>query len=108
MDQKTSIGLQANILAGLCYVFSPIIPIVAVCMEKDNMWVREHAINCLLLFVINLAIGALSILILPAILFFATAVFWVMGLIYSFGKMDKDIPLISNWSRLILNKWFAK
>lgn len=115
VKKTTAVGLEENIAGLLSYVFPPIIAIIFLFMEKENKFVRFHAIQSIILTVtiIVLAIGLsifgviLSVIklgfiggiisfgfwILAGPLFFFTAVF----LIYQAykGKMFK-LPIIGN------------
>ncbi|WP_018704202.1 MULTISPECIES: DUF4870 domain-containing protein [Sporomusaceae] len=77
---KTSVGLSANTAAGLCYLLGWLSGIVFLLLEKENKFVRFHAMQSLVTFgslmVISLMahllpfIGMLiSIVIGPATLF---------------------------------------
>ncbi|WP_438314665.1 DUF4870 domain-containing protein [Sporosarcina sp. FA9] len=115
VKKPTAVGLEENIAGLLSYVFPPIIAIVFLFMEKENKFVRFHAIQSIILTatVFVLAIGLsifgaiLSVIklgfiggiisfgfwILAGPLFFFLAVF----LIYQAykGKMFK-LPIIGN------------
>jgi uncharacterized membrane protein len=45
----TSIGLEAHIAAGLGYFFSPILPLIFFLIEKNNRFVKFHAMQSMLL-----------------------------------------------------------
>ncbi|MFD1927456.1 DUF4870 domain-containing protein [Sporosarcina siberiensis] len=115
VKKPTALGLEENIAGLLSYLFPPIIAIVLLFMEKENKFVRFHAIQSIILTVtiIVLAIGltifgvilsaiklgfiggiiSFGFWILAGPLFFFTAVF----LIYQAyqGKMFK-LPVIGN------------
>jgi uncharacterized membrane protein len=45
----TSIGLEAHIAAGLSYLFSPILPLIFFIIEKNNRFVKFHAMQSIIL-----------------------------------------------------------
>jgi len=61
---KTSIGIQANLGSLLCYIPSAgfIISIIFYCLEKENKFLRFHALQSILL-------GVACIIIIPVISF---------------------------------------
>jgi uncharacterized membrane protein len=66
---KTSSGLDANLAGLLCYLFGWVSGLIFFLIEKDNKFVRFHAMQSILL---NVALIALYVVsgILTAILFF--------------------------------------
>src|SRR6185312_10066435 len=65
----TSIGLEAHIAAGLGYLFSPILPLVFFLIEKNNRFVKFHAMQSILLG-IGLWVWIIVVgFVIPAILF---------------------------------------
>lgn len=54
--EKTSTGLQENVAGLLCYILAWITGIIFLIIEKDNKFVRFHAIQSIIVF------GALSII----------------------------------------------
>jgi len=68
--KKTSMGLDENVAGLLCYVLGWISGFVFLLLEKDNKFVRFHAIQSCIVF------GIITVLL---ILF--NLIFWVLGLI---------------------------
>ncbi|MEK5038430.1 DUF4870 domain-containing protein [Sporosarcina sp. FSL K6-3457] len=77
-NKKSSIGLDENIGGMLCYIF--IIGLVFLFMEKENQFIRFHALQAVFLgvflFILNLVLGIipiigwiLSLLMGPLVLF---------------------------------------
>jgi uncharacterized membrane protein len=73
MEQKnlgnTSIGMQANVAATLSYALGMVTGIIFYLVEKDNKFVRFHAMQSIVvfgsLFVINIAITFMLGMVLP-------------------------------------------
>lgn len=79
--EKTSTGLEENVAGLLCYVAGWISGIVFLVIEKENKFVRYHAIQSIIVF------GAINIIypILAAIFgimgFFGGVIIWIIGLL---------------------------
>jgi len=73
--QKTSTGLQENVAGLLCYVLGWISGLVFILIEKDNKFVRFHAIQSIYVF------GALTIagIILSFIPFIGIVIGWLVS-----------------------------
>jgi uncharacterized membrane protein len=60
---KTSLGLETNLAALLCYILTPccligtILSLILFFTEKNNRFVRFHAMQSILIFAVNLALG---------------------------------------------------
>ena len=122
---KSALGLDANITAPLGYIIW-IIALIVVIMEKQNKFVRFHAIQSLLYhaaalivfigLVILLAI--LSIMLAFAhlgelsgilwLLYFVVFIAYVAGLIYaavkSYGGVQFKLPIVGNMAEKFANK----
>ncbi|HKL83336.1 MAG TPA: DUF4870 domain-containing protein [Desulfobacter sp.] len=92
---NTVLGIDQNIEALLCYVLGWITGIVFLLLEKENLFVRFHAMQSLVvflaLFVLSLVLGAIPVLgLLTPIIFLLTIVLWIIMMIKSFqGEMYK-------------------
>jgi len=119
---KTSMGLDANVAALLSYVLTWVTGLVFFLVEKENRFVRFHAMQSILfgacwfiiaivfMFVsITLAmmdIGLLSLLFVPIRIIFWLGFFaaWIMLLIKAYqGQMFK-LPIIGKMAEGIVNK----
>jgi uncharacterized membrane protein len=74
---KTSTGIQANVAALLCYLVGVISGIIFYLIEKDNKFVRFHAMQSIVVF------GAFFVLsmVLSFIPVFGWAVLPILGLL---------------------------
>ena len=50
MGEKTSIGVDENIAGALCYILGIVSGIVLYILEKDNKFVRFHAVQSIIVF----------------------------------------------------------
>ncbi len=110
----TRSGLQPNLAATLSYVFTIISGAVFLIIEKDNKYVRFHAMQSILLgaafFIIWMALAVFSVAVLPfmhvMVWFINSAVHLVLGLgwlilwallMYKAHKGEKfKLPVIGN------------
>ena len=105
--EKTSTGLQENVAGLLCYVLGWISGIVFLLIEKENKFVRFHAMQSIIVF------GALTVAgwiigLIPVIGPFISWVIWVIGLILWIVLMIKayqgtkyKVP----WAGNLAEKW---
>lgn len=76
---KTSTGLEENIAGLLCYLVIFITGIVFLLIEKENKFVRFHAMQSTVTF--------LSLTVLAWIIGFIATVFWILGPLFSLIEM---------------------
>jgi len=70
---KTSTGLQPNVAGLLCYLFGWVTGLVFLILEKENKFVRFHAIQSIVVF------GAITVI--QIILSFIPIIGWIISLI---------------------------
>ena len=83
-NQKSAIGLDGNITALIGYIIG-IIALVEIFIEKDNRFVRFHAIQAVLfhvvfwvLFVVLWIVGGILVLAISAA---STSLGWILGML---------------------------
>ena len=130
---KTTLGLESNVGAMLCYIANflccagVILAIVFLVTEKENRFVKFHAVQSLFLAALQLAVGIvvgilglllgmaldmihmewvswLMILGLRLILFLVFIVLWVIAGIKAYGGQWYKLPLIGNFAWNTINK----
>jgi uncharacterized membrane protein len=130
---KTSLGLDSNVGAMLCYILNfvcclgIILSIVFLVTEKENRFVKFHAVQSLLLIgvgvvlgivvsvlglVLRLALGMADLALLSvfvilglrAILFVVFAVIWILAGIKAYGGQWYKLPAIGDFAWNIVNK----
>jgi len=74
---KTSMGLEPNIAGLLCYVLGWISGLVFILIEKENKFVRFHAMQSIIVF------GAITIvsIIVSFIPFIGTIISWLLSVL---------------------------
>ena len=93
MTDKTSTGLQTNIAGLLCYLLGWITGVIFFILEKDNRFIRFHAMQSILVFgsltVLSIVISILQgifllsgyLAFIAVILGFISSLIWIAGLI---------------------------
>ena len=81
--EKTSTGLQENVTGLLCYVLGWISGLVFILIEKENKFVRFHAMQSIITFgALTAASIALSILgLIPFIGVIFDIIGWIIGVL---------------------------
>jgi len=114
----TSMGMQPNVAAGLSYVLGWITGIVFFLMEKQNRFVRFHAMQSILFFggltVLNIIlsiIGGLDIILLSAIAGVLGSVIgivgfvgWIILLINAFQGKYFKLPIVGDYAEKYANQ----
>jgi len=81
MDQgKSSTGMQANLAALLSYLFGVLTGIIFFVIEKENKFVKFHAMQSILTFGFLFAIG-IVLTFIPVIGVFAIPVLWIVEIV---------------------------
>ena len=99
---KTSIGMEANLAALLSYLFGVVTGLVFYLIEKDNKFVRFHAMQSIVafgsLFVLGVGLGFIPIIgwALMPFLWIANLVLWVLLMVKAYqGEMFK-LPIVGD------------
>ncbi|HEY5992550.1 MAG TPA: DUF4870 domain-containing protein [Candidatus Udaeobacter sp.] len=130
---KTSLGLESNVGAMLCYIanflccIGVVLAIVFLVTEKENRFVKFHAIQSLFLALVQIAVGIvvgilglllgmvldlvhmawlswLLVLGLRLILFLIFIAVWIFAGIKAYGGQWYKLPFIGNFAWNTVNK----
>jgi uncharacterized membrane protein len=71
-SKKTSMGLDENVEGALCYVLGFVTGIVFLLMEKDNKFVKFHAIQSIVISLILIIVNMLITTLLYSMFSYAT------------------------------------
>ena len=108
-QEKTSIGLQQNVNGLLCYFGWFITGIIFLLIEKENKFVRFHAMQSIVtfgaFFAIQLVLALTIVLIvLVPIVNIVSLIVWVVLMVKSYqGEMFK-LPIVGD----VAEKWVSK
>jgi uncharacterized membrane protein len=99
--EKTSTGFDANVAAALAYLVGFVTGIIFLLVEKENKFVRFHAMQSTLLFigiilvdvVLNL-IPFLGFLVVIVIVIPLSAVLWLLLMYKAYQGEEYKLPLV--------------
>ena len=100
--EKSSTGLEANLAAALAYLLGPITGILFLVLEKESKFVRFHAmqstITFIVLFVVSLILGMIPILgwLLLIPLQFAVLILWLFLMFKAFKGEKFKLPTVGD------------
>ena len=99
--EKTSIGLDANLAAALSYLLGFVSGIVVLVLEKDNRFVRFHALQSVLAFgaitllwVLLNAVPLLGFLLGVVIIIPGSAVVWLLLMFKAYQGEEFKLPIV--------------
>lgn len=108
--KKQSLGFDENITAMLAYVLGWISGLAVVLLEKDNNFVRFHAMQSIVVF------GALTILsimtsvipfffwLLVSVVNIIAVVLWIVLMIKSYQHEQFELPVAAEMAKNLLKK----
>ncbi len=100
--EKTSMGLEQNVAGLLCYVLGWITGLIFFLLEKDNKFVRFHAMQSILVFggltIIGIILGWIPILgwILGALLSLLGLVLWILLMVKAYQNVMYKLPWVGD------------
>ena len=83
VKKNTALGLDENVEGALCYVLGFITGIVFLIMEKDNKFVKFHAVQSIATFLPLMVIG-----------WIISSMFWSFSMIWIAGMLSSVLFLI--------------
>ncbi len=113
--EKTSTGLQANVAGLLCYVLWWVSGLVFILIERENKFVRYHAMQSIITFgsitVVSIVLGILSLIpfigvifgIFNLIIFLLALVLWIVLMVKAYQGTMYKLP----WAGNLAEKWTA-
>jgi len=105
-----SSGLQSNIAGALAYFLGPITGILFLLIEKDNKFVRFHAMQSALtfggIFVLNIVLGFIPVLgwMAGTLLSMVSLVLWLFLMYKAFNNEEYELPVIGDLARKQVEK----
>ncbi len=114
--EKTSTGLEANVAGLLCYVLGWVTGLIFFLIEKENKFVRFHAMQSIVTFgtitVISIVISILAIIPYIGVIFvivnwiigLLTFVLWIVLMIKAYQGATYKLP----WAGNLAEKWVGE
>lgn len=102
-NRKTILGITENLEALLCYVLGWISGLIFLFIEKDNAYVRFHALQSLVTFGVlhGASFVILVIPVLGALLSFligiVSAVLWIVTMVKSYKGERYKLPVVGDF-----------
>jgi uncharacterized membrane protein len=103
--EKTSTGFDANVAAALSYLVGFVTGIIFLLLEKENRFVRFHALQSTLLFAGIVAIDILvqivpilGALVVVFIIVPASAVLWLLMMFKAYQGEEFRLPFIGQFA----------
>ena len=103
-NNKTVLGIEENFEAALCYVGTWITGIIFLALEKDNQFVRFHAMQSLVtflgLFILGIIGGMIPVLgaIFSLLITPVGFVLWLVLMYKTYNKEKYKLPYIGEFS----------
>jgi uncharacterized membrane protein len=114
MDQndtgKTSTGLQPNLAGLLCYLAGFVTGIVFLIIEKDNKFVRFHAMQSIFvfggLFVLNIVLSFIPFIgwILIPFVGIVGLILWILLMFKAYNGETYKLPIVGDMAEKQLQK----
>jgi uncharacterized membrane protein len=95
---KTSTGLEENVAGLLCYVLGWITGLVFILIEKENKFVRFHAMQSIIVFgaltVIRIVLGFIPFIgvVLNIIIGIVALILWIVLMIKAYQGQKYKVP----------------
>ena len=99
---KCANGMQANLAALLSYLLGFITGIIFYVIEKDNKFVRFHAMQSIItfgaLFVLNMVLAFIPVIgwILMPIISIAALILWIVLMVKAYQGENYKLPIIGD------------
>lgn len=99
---KSSTGLQANVAALLCYLVGIISGVVFILIEKENKYVRFHAMQSIVTFGLFLVVGVVLGMIpvvgwsMMPLLGILQLVIWIILMVKAYQGERFKLPVIGD------------
>jgi uncharacterized membrane protein len=101
--EKTSTGLEANVAGLLCYLAGWITGLIFILIEKENKFVRFHAMQSIIVFgAYTIIMAILSwVPILNVILWLLGIALWIVLMVKAYQGSMYKLPVTGN----LAEKW---
>ncbi len=104
-DASQGTGLDSNVAAALSYVFGFITGIIFLLIEKEDRFVRFHAMQSVItfggLFIVSLVINVIPILgqLISILLFPVGLILWILLIVKAYKGEEWEVPVFGKIAR---------
>ena len=103
--EKTASGFDANVAAALSYLVGFVTGIIFLLVEKDNKFVRFHALQSTLFFAAAVAVDVV-LQVIPVIGFLVvifvvlpvSVIVWLLMMYKAYQGEEFKLPLVGQWA----------
>ena len=101
---KTALGIDENIEGLLCYVLGFITGILFLVLEKENRFVRFHAmqsiVTFLLLFIISIVLGFIPIIgwVISPLIGLVGLILWLLLMFKAYKGEKYKLPIVGDFA----------
>ena len=102
---KTSTGFDANVAAALSYLVGFVTGIIFLVLEKENRFVRFHALQSTLVFagivlidILLQIVPILGALVVVFVIIPLSAVLWLLLMFKAYQGEEFKLPLVGQWA----------
>ncbi|CAG0959351.1 hypothetical protein METP3_00731 [Methanosarcinales archaeon] len=109
-NSKTALGVDENIEGLLCYVLGFITGILFLILEKDNKFVRFHAMQSiatfLIIFVISMVIGFIPVIgwLLSPLIGLVALILWLLLMFKAYKGEKYKLPIVGDFAEQQVSK----
>ncbi|MFZ3167458.1 MAG: DUF4870 domain-containing protein [Candidatus Methanoperedens sp.] len=109
-NNKTALGIDENIEGLLCYVLGFITGILFLVLEKDNKFVRFHAMQSiatfLIIFVISMVIGFIPVIgwLLSPLIGLVALILWLLLMFKAYKGEKYKLPIAGDFAEQQVSK----
>lgn len=99
---ETSLGMEPNVEALLCYLFGFITGIIFYALEKENKFVRFHAMQSIVTFgfisVLSMVLAYIPIIgwILIPFVYIGSFIIWIILMVKAYKEESFKLPFAGN------------
>lgn len=99
---KTSMNLEENVEGALCYILFFVTGIIFYVLEKDNKFVKFHAMQAILVFlpawIIVILLGWIPILgwIIAGLIALLTVILWLILMLKAYNGEKFKLPIVGD------------
>ena len=114
-QQDTSTGLQANLAGLLCYILGWITGLIFFFIEKENKFIRFHAVQSIIVFggltVLSIVVSILQIIFMfiltplavllgfvSTIIFLVGLALWILLMLKAYQNQTYKLPFLGEYS----------